>query len=80
MQTIVILVNKQITFDSFKDKITYKTKLRQQYYFTTSPRPLTPYMEQILLAYGLHKETVAVIIMLFKNTKVKVRSPDADTD
>ena len=37
-------------------------------------------MELILLAYGLPKETVAVIMMLYKNTKVKVRSPDGDTD
>ena len=37
-------------------------------------------MEQILLAYGLHKETVAALMMLYKNTKVKVRSPDGDTD
>ena len=37
-------------------------------------------MEQILLAYGLPKETVAAIIMLYKNTKVKVHSPDGDTD
>ena len=37
-------------------------------------------MEQILLVYGLPKETVVAIMMLFKNTKVKVRSTDADTD
>ena len=37
-------------------------------------------MEQILIAYGPSKETVAVIIMLYKNTKVKVSSPDGDTD
>ena len=37
-------------------------------------------MEQILLAYGLPKETVAAIMMLYKNTKVKVCSPDGDTD
>ena len=37
-------------------------------------------MEQILLAYGLPKETVAAIMMLYKNTKVKVRYPDGDTD
>ena len=37
-------------------------------------------MDQILLAYGFPKETVAVIMMLYKNTKVKVRSPDGDTD
>ena len=37
-------------------------------------------MEQILLAYGLVKETVAAIMILNRNTKVKVRSPDGDTD
>ena len=37
-------------------------------------------MEQILLAYGLPKETVAAIMTLYRNTKVKVRSPDGDTD
>ena len=37
-------------------------------------------MEQILFAYGLPKETVAAIMMLYKNTKVKVHSPDGDTD
>ena len=29
-------------------------------------------IEQILLAYGLPKETVAAIVMLYKNTKVQV--------
>ena len=37
-------------------------------------------MEQILLAYGLPKETVAAIMILYRNTKVKVRSPDGDAD
>ena len=37
-------------------------------------------MEQILPAYGLRKETVAAILILYKNIKVKVRSPDGDTD
>ena len=37
-------------------------------------------MEQILLAYGLPKETVAAMIILYRNTKVKVRSPDGDTE
>ena len=37
-------------------------------------------MEQFLLAYGLPKETVAAIMILYRNTKVKVRSPDRDTD
>ena len=36
-------------------------------------------MEQILLAYGLPKETVAAITILYRNTKVKVRTPDGDT-
>ena len=37
-------------------------------------------MEQILLAYGLPKETIGAIRMPYKNTKVKVCSPDGDTD
>ena len=37
-------------------------------------------MEQILLANGLPKETVAAITILNRNTKVKVRSPDGDTE
>ena len=36
-------------------------------------------MEQILLAYGILKETVTTIMILYRNTKVKVRSPDGDT-
>ena len=36
-------------------------------------------MEQILLAYGIPKETVAAITILYRNTKVKVWSPDGDT-
>ena len=37
-------------------------------------------MEQILPAYGLPKENVAAIMMLYRDTKVKVRFPDGDTD
>ena len=37
-------------------------------------------MEQILLAYGIPHETVAAIMMLYKNTKAKVKSPDGDTE
>ena len=37
-------------------------------------------MEQMLFDYGLHKETVAAIMMLYSNTKVKARSSDGDTD
>ena len=37
-------------------------------------------MGQILLAYGLPQETVAAIMILCRNIKVRVRSPDGDTD
>ena len=37
-------------------------------------------VEQILLAYSIPKETVAAIMILYRNTKVKVRSPDGETD
>ena len=37
-------------------------------------------MEQILLAYSVPKETVAAITIIYRNTKVKVRSPDGDTE
>ena len=37
-------------------------------------------MEKILLAYGLPKETVAAITILYRNIKVKVCSPDGDTE
>ena len=37
-------------------------------------------MEQILLSYRLPKETVAAITFLYWNTKVKVLSPDGDTE
>ena len=37
-------------------------------------------MEQILVAYGLPKETVTSVMMHYSNMKVNVRSPDGDTD
>ena len=37
-------------------------------------------MEEILPAYGLHKETVTAIMMLYKNTKMKVCPLNGDTD
>ena len=37
-------------------------------------------MEQILIAYGIPKKTVAAITILYRNTKVKVQSPDGDTE
>ena len=35
---------------------------------------------QILLAYGLPNEIDAAIMIIYRNTKVKVRSPDGDMD
>ena len=37
-------------------------------------------MEQILLVYDIPIETLAAMMILYRNTKVKVRSPDGDTD
>ena len=37
-------------------------------------------MEQILRAYGIPKKTVAAITILYRNTKVKVCSPDGDIE
>ena len=37
-------------------------------------------MGQIMRAYDLPKETVAAIMMIYKNTKVNVRSPARYTD
>ena len=37
-------------------------------------------MEQILIAYGLPKETLTAITILYRSTKVKVRSPVGDTE
>ena len=37
-------------------------------------------MEQIPLAYALPKETGAAMTILYRNTKVKVRSPDGETE
>ena len=35
-------------------------------------------MEQILLAHSLSKESVTVKMMLYKNTKTMLHSPDGD--
>ena len=40
----------------------------------------TAKIEQILFAYGLLKETVTALMMLYKNTKAMVCSPDGDID
>ena len=37
-------------------------------------------MEQILFAYSLPRETIAAIMMKYRNIKVKIRSSDGDTD
>ena len=36
-------------------------------------------MKEILLKYGITEETVSAIMMLYKNTRSMVRSPDGDT-
>ena len=58
--------------------------LRQQYSFVDFCKAFDTIhsgkMEQILLTYSLPKDTIAAIMMLCKNTKVKVCSPDGDTD
>ena len=37
-------------------------------------------MEKILLAYGIPKEIVTAIMILYRNTKSMVRSPDEDNN
>ena len=37
-------------------------------------------IELILLAYGLSKENVTAIMILYENTNVKVHLPNKDTD
>ena len=37
-------------------------------------------MEQLPLTYGFPKETVRTLMLLYKNTKAMVCSPDDDTD
>ena len=39
-----------------------------------------PFTERIRLAYGLPKETITAIMILYRNTKVMVRSFDRDRD
>ena len=37
-------------------------------------------MEQILQAYGIPNKIIKAIIIMYKNTQVFVRSPDANTE
>ena len=37
-------------------------------------------LSEIMLAYGIPQETVSAIMMLYKNSRSMVRSPDGDTD
>ena len=37
-------------------------------------------MEKVLVAYGIPKEIVAAIMILYRNTKSMVRSSDRDTE
>ena len=54
----------------------------QQEYITYELIPTSPAVsrKQILRTYSLPEETIAAIMMLYRNTKVKVHSPDGDTD
>ena len=57
---------------------------REHYSLLTSPRYLTIHTERRWSKYfsptDSPKKTVAAIMKLYKNTKVKVHSPDGDTD
>ena len=37
-------------------------------------------MKQTLQAYGVSKETITATIILYKNTKAMIHSPDGNTD
>ena len=52
---------------------------RRHYYLSTLPRPSIPYTEG-RWSKSYYKETVVAIMILYRNTKVKVRSPDGDTE
>ena len=54
---------------------------KQQYYLSTSPRPLTPYTEgRWSKYYSPMAYTKKLYMMLYKNMKVKVCSLDGDTE
>ena len=81
------LTTSQILYYScpILERCTCKKTLRQQYYFVDFSKVFDPIhrgkMVQIWpIAYGLFKETVTATMMLYKNTKVKVHSPDGDRD
>lgn len=37
-------------------------------------------MVEILRTYGISDETIKAVLMLYKNTRAKVQSPEEDTD
>ena len=53
---------------------------RQRFCLKISSRHTEKMVEQLLLAYALTKESATVIMMLYKNTKATVRSPEDDTE
>ena len=67
---------------SVESLIVYGEKTdKRHYYLLTLPRSSIPFTEERWnKSYGLPKETVAAITILYRNTKVKVRSPDGDTE
>ena len=42
--------------------------------------PCTENLEQILLAYGVLRETITTIVILYESTKTIFRSPDGNFD
>ena len=57
---------------------------RRHYYLSTLPRLSIPFIEGRWNKFYQHtayqKETVAAITILYRNTKMRVRSPDGDTE
>ena len=50
------------------------------FFLSTFLKSIWLHTQRELLTYGLPKETVTAIMMLYKNTKVKIRSPDKETN
>ena len=84
---LAVLIHTSNRITHLRGRRAYRLRNRQKtdrrhYYLLTLPRPSIHRgkIEQILLTYGRLKETIAAITILYRNTKVKVRSPDGDTE
>ena len=85
LSTLWFSITKFDCISAYRPHISFRTdiySLETNFQWSINPPDVLYYiyMELILLAYGLLKETVAAIMILYKNTKVKVRSPDGDTE